>query len=132
MGSVKLYLFSSIALVLMAADCPDKIPLFENLPARKTGVKFRNNLTEDSQNNILTYEYFYNGGGVAAGDINNDGLDDLFFTGNMTDNILYLNEGNFRFSDITKTAGIINPARSWATGVTMADINGDGWLDIYV
>ncbi|WP_291366647.1 VCBS repeat-containing protein [Cyclobacterium sp.] len=104
---------------------------FEKLPGRKTGVKFRNDLKEDQFSNILTYEYFYNGGGVAIGDINNDGLEDIFFTGNMTSNRLYLNQGDFKFQDITRSAGI-GGKEAWTTGTSMADINGDGFLDIYV
>lgn len=106
-------------------------PVFESLPARKTGIRFQNTLSEGQGNNILTYEYFYNGGGVAVGDINNDGLDDIYFTGNMVPNKLYLNEGDFKFKDITKEAGV-EGRKAWTTGVTMADVNGDGWLDIYV
>lgn len=106
-------------------------PVFESLPARKTGIRFQNTLSEGQGNNILTYEYFYNGGGVAVGDINNDGLDDIYFTGNMVPNKLYLNEGDFKFKDITKTAGV-EGRKAWTTGVTMVDVNGDGWLDIYV
>ncbi|SHN28315.1 Repeat domain-containing protein [Cyclobacterium lianum] len=104
---------------------------FEKLPPRKTGVKFQNNLREDEFSNILTYEYFYNGGGVAIGDINNDGLDDLFFTGNMSSNRLYQNLGDFKFKDITRAAGV-GGRDAWTTGTTMVDINGDGYLDIYV
>jgi enediyne biosynthesis protein E4 len=105
--------------------------LFESQPARKTGIRFQNTLTEDKLNNILRYEYFYNGGGVAVGDINNDGLDDIYFTGNMLPNKLYLNQGDFKFKDITNVAGVAGRG-DWTTGVTMVDINGDGFLDIYV
>lgn len=108
-----------------------KTLVFELQSPKKTGINFNNKLTEDSKNNILTYEYFYNGGGVAIGDINNDGLDDIFFTGNMVENKLYLNQGDFKFKDISNTAGI-KGKNSWTTGVTMVDINGDGLLDIYV
>lgn len=104
---------------------------FEKLSPRKSGVKFSNSLKEDQFTNILTYEYFYNGGGVAVGDINNDGLDDIYFTGNMVPNKLYLNQGDFKFKDITKEAGV-EGKNAWTTGVTMADVNGDGYLDIYV
>jgi hypothetical protein len=105
--------------------------LFTPLSSRQTGIDFTNTIKETGAQNILAYEYFYNGGGVAIGDINNDGLPDIFFTANMGPNKLYLNKGGFRFADITKeskTAG----RKGWKTGVTMADVNGDGWLDIYV
>jgi hypothetical protein len=105
--------------------------LFEKLSADKTNVHFRNDLQYDDHFNIYTYRNFYNGGGVAIGDINNDGLPDLFFTANMLDNRLYLNKGNFQFEDITEKAGI-GKIGKWSTGVSMADVNGDGWLDIYV
>lgn len=104
---------------------------FELLPAKTTGISFNNKLKEDQVNNILRYEYFYNGGGVAVGDINNDGLDDIYFTGNMSENKLYLNLGDFRFKDISGPAGV-KGKNSWSTGVSMADVNGDGLLDIYV
>jgi enediyne biosynthesis protein E4 len=106
-------------------------PVFELIQPNKSGVKFQNKLEEDKSNNVLRYEYFYNGGGVAIGDINNDGLDDIYFTGNRVPNKLYLNQGNFKFKDISKLAGV-EGKESWTTGVTMADVNGDGWLDIYV
>lgn len=106
-------------------------PLFEALAPSKTGVHFRNTLTETPAWNVLTYEYFYNGGGVAIGDINNDGLDDVYFTGNMKPNALYLNEGNFKFREISEAAGV-SCDEPWKTGVTMADVNHDGFLDIYV
>lgn len=106
-------------------------PLFESVQPSKTGIHFRNVLEETPTSNVLTYEYFYNGGGVAIGDINNDGLEDVYFTGNMRPNALYLNQGNFRFREIAKDAGV-NCEGNWKTGVTMADVNHDGNLDIYV
>ncbi len=105
--------------------------LFESLPSSKTGVTFKNILKETPTSNVLTYEYFFNGGGAAIGDINNDGLEDIYFTANMSSNKLYLNQGNFKFADITKSAGVAC-SDGWKTGVTLADVNGDGWLDIYV
>ncbi|WP_082037867.1 VCBS repeat-containing protein [Flavihumibacter solisilvae] len=108
--------------------------LFQLLPSKGTGIEFRNEIDETEKLNVLSYEYFYNGGGVAVGDINNDGLDDLFFTANMGPNKLYLNLGNLRFRDITKDAspGLAGRKDGWKTGVTMADVNGDGLLDIYI
>ena len=105
--------------------------MFESLSPQKTGVTFKNILEETPKSNVLTYEYFYNGGGVSVGDINNDGLDDIYFTGNMKPNALYLNLGNFKFKEIAATAGV-DCKGGWKTGVTMADVNGDGNLDIYV
>ncbi|AMR34632.1 RNA-binding protein [Mucilaginibacter sp. PAMC 26640] len=109
-------------------------PLFKLLPATQTGISFRNDLTEDEKLNVLSYEYLYNGGGVAVGDINNDGLPDVFFTSNMGANKLYLNLGNLKFKDITVQASPALAGRKggWKTGVTMADVNGDGLLDIYI
>ena len=106
-------------------------PLFQSLGPAVTHVNFANTLSYDEAFNIFTYRNFYTGGGVAAGDINNDGLPDLFFTGNQVENKLYLNKGGFVFEDITEKAGIHKKGK-WSTGVCMADVNGDGWLDIYV
>ncbi len=107
--------------------------LFTLLPTAQTGVDFINRIEENSEDdNVLAYEYFYNGGGVAAGDLNNDGLPDLFFTSNRESNALYLNLGGLKFKDITKSAGVGGRRKAWKTGVTFADVNGDGWLDIYV
>ncbi|MGE5106338.1 MAG: VCBS repeat-containing protein [Sphingobacteriales bacterium] len=106
--------------------------LFTKLSEIKTGINFRSLLKEDNpQFNILFYPYYYNGGGVAVGDINNDGLIDVCFTGNMVKNRLYINKGNFKFDDITGKSGIA-AKEGWCTGITMVDINNDGWLDIYI
>src|SRR5687767_7111552 len=105
--------------------------LFELLPPATTGVTFRNDLPEKAEFNLLNYLYYYNGGGVAAGDIDGDGLPDLYFTSNLGPDRLYLNRGDYRFEDITESAGVPGPG-GWTTGVTMADVNGDGRLDIYV
>lgn len=107
-------------------------PLFRLLSPETTGIKFSNTLTEGLNTNVLMYEYFYNGGGVAAGDLNGDGLDDLYFTANMSPNKLYLNKGSMQFEDITQKAGVEGRNGPWKTGVTMVDINGDRLLDIYV
>jgi enediyne biosynthesis protein E4 len=110
---------------------PPADPLFVKLDSAQTGVGFAN-IVEDGQDyNILSYRNFYNGGGVALGDINNDGLPDIFLTANLGESKLYLNKGNFQFTDITGSTGI-KSKRGWRTGVTMADVNADGWLDIYV
>lgn len=109
-------------------------PLFQPVPSTQTGITFANNINETEQLNVLSYEYFYNGAGVAVGDINNDGLPDLFFSANQGANKLYLNQGDFKFKDITADACREMAGRkgAWKTGVTMADVNGDGLLDIYV
>ncbi len=104
---------------------------FELLSPEKTGVTFSNHLKEDYVYNILNYEYLYNGGGVTVGDINNDGLPDIYFTATFGTNKLYLNKGNMKFEDITDRAGVAANA-GFKTGVTMADVNNDGYLDIYV
>ncbi|MEO9021486.1 MAG: VCBS repeat-containing protein [Ginsengibacter sp.] len=105
--------------------------LFKLIPSSDSHVDFSNTLTEGANTNVLMYEYFYNGGGVAVGDLNEDGLQDLYFVGNMSPNKLYLNKGHMQFQDIT-TADIAGRPGPWKTGVTMADVNGDGKLDIYV
>ncbi|PZX61260.1 VCBS repeat protein [Algoriphagus ratkowskyi] len=114
--------------ILLLAQSSTK---FEKVSTKKSGISFKNQLKEDEKNNILRYEYFYNGGGVAVGDLDNDGLEDVFFTGNMTSNKLYRNLGNWKFEDKTKSAGVAGKD-TWTTGVSMADVNGDGLLDIYI
>ncbi len=106
-------------------------PLFQLFDSATTGVNFINRVEDQPDFNILTYRNFYNGGGVAIGDVNNDGLPDLYFTANLAPNQLYLNQGDFAFEEVTEQAGVAG-TRAWSTGVTMADVNGDGWLDIYV
>jgi enediyne biosynthesis protein E4 len=105
--------------------------IFRTISSESSGIDFSNDLTENDSLNYFTYSYIYMGGGVAAGDINNDGLPDLYFTGNQVPNKLYLNKGNMVFEDITEAAGVAGDER-WYTGVTMADVNGDGLLDIYL
>ena len=109
----------------------EKPTLFTLLPSDSTGIDFVNFVENQKDFNIFKYRNFYNGGGVALGDINNDGLVDIFLTGNMVPNRLYLNKGNFRFEDISEKAGVTGD-KPWSTGVVMADINADGLLDIYV
>jgi len=105
--------------------------MFTLMPSSVTGINFINPLQETEQFNVLNYGYLYNGGGVAIGDINNDGLSDIYFTGNMVGSRLYLNQGNFKFKEIAQRAGVFAEGL-WNTGTTMADVNGDGLLDIYV
>jgi hypothetical protein len=109
----------------------DSRPLFERLRPEATGVTFVNELPEDPEFNIINYLNYYNGGGVAVGDVDNDGLPDLYFTSNLGPNRLYLNQGEYRFEDITDRAGVAGRG-DWTTGATMADVNGDGHIDIYV
>jgi hypothetical protein len=106
--------------------------LFELLPATQTGISFENTLTEGLNTNILMYEYFYNGGGIATGDFNNDGLEDLYFSSNMGENKFYLNKGALKFEDITLKSMAGGRPGPWKSGVNAVDINGDGRLDIYL
>ncbi len=105
--------------------------LFEKIAPEQSGIHFANKVENSNKFNIFNYRNFYNGGGVAIGDINNDGLPDVYLTANMGDNKLYLNKGNFQFEDITEKAGVAG-GKAWSTGVVMVDINADGWLDLYV
>ena len=119
-------------LILLNIRCtpPDKDKLFQLLPSSKTNVTFNNQLTESDSFNVLTFEYIYNGAGVGVGDMNNDGLTDIFFAGNMVSSKLYLNKGDFKFEDVTEKSAISTDL--WCTGVAIVDINQDGLLDIYV
>jgi hypothetical protein len=126
--------FTSLLLLvsLFLISCHRSNTLFVSLSPSETHVDFQNNLEKRDLFSILYYLYYYNGGGVAIGDINNDGLPDIYFTANSKGhNKLYLNKGNFKFEDITEKAGV-SGSSDWCTGVTMADVNGDGYLDIYV
>lgn len=127
-----LHFFLFILVLSCSRTESDKsVTLFRQMYGDSTGIRFTNTLSFDKKFNIYTYRNFYNGGGVALGDINNDGLIDIYFTGNQIPNKLYLNKGNFKFEDITDRAGVAG-RQTWSTGVSMADVNGDGLLDIYV
>ena len=126
----------NLAMVFLLFSCKDpqateKDTLFRLLPASATGIDFTNTVTDSDSLNIFNYHNFYNGGGVAIGDVNNDGLADVFLTANQHGNKLYINKGNWKFEDLTLRAGVAGE-QPWHTGVTMADVNADGWLDIYV
>ena len=103
---------------------------FSILPASETNVDFKNTIVENDSTNMFVNEYTYMGGGVGIGDFNNDGLQDIFFAGNQVSSKLYINKGNMHFEDITQQAGV--STTSWCTGVSVVDINNDGWPDIYV
>lgn len=132
MNAIKTLLFG-LVIIMVACSAPDQSgpTLFNKLEPKASGVSFENQLVFDEEFNIYTYRNFYNGGGVALGDIDNDGLVDIYFTGNRVSNKLYKNLGNLKFQDITEQAGV-SGQKAWSTGVSMADINGDGFLDIYV
>jgi hypothetical protein len=125
------YLLLCSALFYGCGKQQEETKLFEEQLAVKTGIDFENKVVQNGENNVLNYPYYFNGGGVAVGDINNDGLQDIYFSGNVVPNKLYLNKGNFQFEDITEKAGVA-ASEGWKTGVTMCDVNQDGLLDIYV
>ena len=123
--------FSFFCIILLIYSCNKTETLFELKNNKKIGVNFSNDLEFSEDFNVYLYRNFYNGGGVALGDINNDGLIDLYLTSNQQKNKLYLNIGDFKFKDITDLADV-SGEKAWSTGVTMVDINADGFLDIYV
>jgi enediyne biosynthesis protein E4 len=127
------YLFT-LFMPLLFLSCNEQKavkPLFELLEENRTGLHFNNHLSSTQQFNLFNYMYFYNGGGIGAGDFNNDGKIDVFFAGNQVENKLYINKGSLRFEDVSAVAGIKYDS-AWSTGVSIVDINNDGMLDIYV
>jgi len=127
----KIFYLTFLAILVFSCDKKSKSSqLFSKLKVSETGIDFKNQLTETHKYNYFTYPYMYLGGGVSVGDVNNDGLEDIFFTGNMVSNKLYLNKGNLQFEDISQSAGIEGDER-WYAGTTFVDINQDGYLDIY-
>jgi len=121
----------SWGMILLLISCGKNEPrIFNLILSDRTGIQFTNTIREDDEHNVYRYMNIYTGAGVAAGDINNDGLSDLYFSGNMVTGRLYLNRGDLKFDDITEPSGVENTR--WGTGTSMVDINQDGWLDIYV
>ncbi|MEP1086468.1 MAG: VCBS repeat-containing protein [Algoriphagus sp.] len=131
-----------ISLLLVSCSEPDKStqpgnspnpppPLFNRLTSDHTGITFSNRIEETLNLNVLMYEYLYNGGGVAVGDLNQDGLEDIYFSANVSGNQLYLNQGELKFKEITQASGVLGRSGPWKTGVVFVDINGDDKLDIY-
>ncbi|HEU4576410.1 MAG TPA: VCBS repeat-containing protein [Chitinophagaceae bacterium] len=133
----KAWLVLAASCLLMIFSCNSekgqsiKGSLFQEMTSTETGIDFNNKVADTKEFNVFKYRNFYNGGGVAIGDINNDGRPDIFFTANQGNNKLYVNKGNWKFEDVTNKAGV-QGIHKWHTGTTMADVNGDGWLDIYV
>ncbi|MEN9363705.1 MAG: hypothetical protein RI903_1013, partial [Bacteroidota bacterium] len=131
-----LFLFSTFLFACKPDASSDidrsEVEIFELLDSSKTQVQFRNTIIEGLNTNVLMYEYFYNGGGVATGDVNGDGKIDLYFSSNMENNHLYLNQGAMVFNEIAEQAGVTGRPGPWKTGVSMVDINGDQKLDIYL
>tara|TARA_Y100000746_G_scaffold46574_1_gene35796 strand:+ start:5578 stop:8856 length:3279 start_codon:yes stop_codon:yes gene_type:complete len=121
---------SLLILFALFYSCDKNEKLFYRFSPNESSIYFKNQLVENEKFNLIEYLYFYNGGGVATGDINNDGLLDVYFVSNQGENKLYLNKGNFKFEDISKIAGV-ESLGEWKTGVSMVDLNGDGYLDIY-
>jgi len=126
----QLFIFALMVLIF-GCSTDKKNHVFKIVPANVSGIDFSNDLIFDQEFNIFRYRNFYNGGGVAIADFNNDSLSDIYLISNMSSNRLYQNNGNLNFTDITKTAGVAG-TRAWSTGVCVVDIDGDGWLDIYV
>ena len=129
------YSFFIISVWFLFSSCSDKkgiqSPLFQSLDSKQTGIDFTNQMKPTPEFNLFSYMYYYNGAGVGAGDFNNDGLIDLFFTANQGDNKLFLNKGKLKFEDVTAKARIPQDS-GWSTGVSIIDINNDGLLDIYI
>ena len=117
-------------IILLIFSCEEKNTLFEKVSENTSNIRFRNDLVENEKFNLIEYLYFYNGGGVTTGDINNDGLIDIYLSSNQGSNKLYINNGDLNFTDITEKAGLKSEGE-WKTGVNMVDINGDGLIDIY-
>lgn len=124
-------IIAAFILFLLNACTGKEEPLFQQISAEQSGITFSNIIVENEMLNMINYQYLYNGGGVGIGDFNNDSLPDIYFTSSLSQNKLYLNRGNFRFEDVTETAGV-GGEKKWCRGVSVVDINNDGLLDLYV
>ena len=139
MNSIKYIFLISITFLISCSKSESKTislqrdTIFQKVDPSYSNITFANNIKVDLENgqSLFDYDYFYNGAGVGIADVNNDGLQDIFFCGNQVSNRLYINKGNLKFKDVSQTAGI-NTNKNWASGVTFADVNNDGWLDIYI
>ena len=129
--AITYFVLTSLIFSCQSNEIVDGQATFVPLTERETGISFVNQLDYTEEFNVYTFRNFYNGAGIGVGDFNRDGLEDLFFAGNQVDNALYLNKGNFEFEEATHTAGVASE-NVWTTGVSVADVNGDGWLDIYL
>ena len=123
--------FCAAVICILITSCKNDVTVFTVIPASSSGINFNNNIIENDSINPIDMANIYNGGGVGVGDFNNDGLPDLYFTGNVVANKLYLNKGNFKFKDVTNEANVGGEGK-WSRGASVIDINNDGWLDIYV
>ena len=130
---MKLSRFTTIVLLscLIVVSCGQKHPLFQPIASNHSGITFNNKIVETDSLNPIDVTNIYNGGGVGIADFNNDGLQDVYLTGNMVSSKLYLNKGKLQFEDITNTAEVNGNGR-WCRGVAVVDINNDGWMDMYV
>ena len=130
-STIRFFLLAVSVFAALRSPAQGKAPLFRLLPSSYTGISFSNTLEENDSTNILNQANIYNGGGVGVGDFNNDGLPDVYLAGNMVSSKLYLNKGSLKFNDCTEAAGVGGSGR-WCTGVSVVDINADGWLDLYI
>ena len=132
MKSIRVFLYLSVICLLSIIGCKQKQhTLFVEVPVDQSGITFNNKIIENDSINALDITNIYNGGGVGIGDFNNDGLQDIYFTGNLVPNKLYLNKGKLKFRDVTSEAKVDGQGR-WCRGVSVIDINNDGWMDLYV
>src|SRR5690242_21049515 len=120
-----------VSIVIFFASCQNKQTLFQVISSNHSGIHFANTIVENDSVNPIDLTNIYNGGGIGVGDFNNDGLQDLYFAGNQVSNRLYLNKGNLKFKDITQEAHVSGEGK-WSKGISVVDINNDGWMDIYV